>query len=83
MKSFQSGDRVFQAQYGAGDIRAVDERYTIIEFDDGAVRKFVTRLLQARPSTEPRPVKPPPPARPRPRKRQTTVSGPDDIARIT
>jgi hypothetical protein len=46
MGSFQKGDRVFQAQYGVGDVLAVDERYTTIEFDDGGVRKFVTRLLQ-------------------------------------
>ena len=74
MKSFQSGDRIFHAQYGVGDIVAVDERYTTITFDDGAVRKFVTRLLQAQPSTEPRPVKPPPPARRRPRTRRTSVA---------
>ncbi len=82
MKSFQSGDRVFQAQYGVGDVLAGDERYTTIAFDEGGVRKFVTRLLQAQPSNEPRPVKPPPPAR-RPQKRRSTVAEPDDTAHMT
>ena len=83
MKSFQSGDRVFQAQYGVGDVLAVDERYTTIAFDQGGVRKFVTRLLQAQPSTEPRPAKPLPPAARRPRKRRIPVPGPDDTAHMT
>ena len=82
MGNFQPGERVFQAQYGVGDIRVVDERYTTIEFDDGAVRKFVTTLLQLQPSSEPRPVKPPPPAQ-RPRKRRTSVVASGDAERTT
>ena len=82
MGSFQKGDRVFQAQHGVGDVLAVDERYTTIEFDDGAVRKFVTKLLQLQPSSERRPVKPPPPAR-RPRKRRTGVVVSGDTAHTT
>lgn len=79
MGSFRKGDRVFQAQYGAGDILAADDRYTIIEFDDGAVRKFVTRLLRLQPSGEPRPLKPAPQLR-RQRKRRTEATAPAGTA---
>lgn len=82
MRSFQPGHRVFQAQYGVGDILVVDERHRTIEFDDGAVRTFVTRLLQLQPSSEPRPVTPPPPAR-RPCKRRTCVEVSGDTAHTT
>jgi hypothetical protein len=63
MGSFGKGDRVLQKQYGAGDILAVDDRYTTIQFDSGLVRKFLTTLLTLQPTSEPRPVESPTPKR--------------------
>ena len=60
MRCFQRDDRVFHALYSAGLVVAVDARYTTIAFDDGAVRKFVTTLMQLEPSTLPLPPSPPP-----------------------
>jgi len=77
MGSFEKGDRVFQAQYGAGDVLAGDYGYTTIEFDSGLVRKFVTRLLHVQPTNEPRPVKPAAPKK-RSRRRRTDVAVSDE-----
>lgn len=46
MGRFRKNDRVSHGRFGAGVIRDARDRYTIIEFDDGHVRKFVTELLQ-------------------------------------
>lgn len=58
MSSFAKGDRVAETRYGAGTVVAVDERCTTINFDDGLVRKFVTRLARLTATSEPRPIKP-------------------------
>jgi hypothetical protein len=42
MGNFRKDDRVSHARHGAGIVINTDERYTIIEFDDGGVRKLVT-----------------------------------------
>jgi len=63
MGRFRKDDRVSHARYGAGVVIDTDERYTIIEFDDDEVRKFVTRLVQLERSDLPLPVKPMPPPR--------------------
>ena len=58
MSRFAKGDRVAETRYGAGNVVAVDERYTTINFDDGLVRKFVTRLARLTATSEPRPITP-------------------------
>jgi hypothetical protein len=63
MKDFQKDDRVSHSRFGPGVVVDVDARYTIIEFDDAGVRKFVTALVQLERSDLPVPVKPPPPRR--------------------
>ena len=73
MSRFAKGDRVAETRYGAGDVVAVDEHYTTIDFDDGLVRKFVTRLARLAATSEPRPIKPPAPRRPK-RQRKDTAS---------
>ena len=73
MASFAKGDRVAEKRYGAGDVVAVDERYTTIDFDDGLVRKFVTRLARLAATSEPRPIKPPAPRR-RPKRQRTETA---------
>ena len=74
MSSFAKGDRVAETSYGAGDVVAVDERYTTIAFDDGPVRKFVTRLARLASTSEPRPIKPPPAPRRRPKRSGTETA---------
>lgn len=60
MGQFRRDDRVQHAQYGAGIVIDVDERYTTITFDDSGVRKFVTELLHLERSDVPLPAKPTP-----------------------
>jgi hypothetical protein len=60
MKDFQTNDRVSHTRFGPGVVIDVDARYTIIEFDDAGVRKFVTALVQLERSDLPVPVKPSP-----------------------
>ena len=69
MGHFRRDDRVSHARLGAGIVVDADERYTIIAFDDGGVRKFVSHLVQLERSDLPLPVKPPPAAPPRRRPR--------------
>lgn len=77
MGQFGKGDRVGEARYGAGEIVSADERYIVIEFDDGVVRKFVTSLVRLVATTVPKPVSPEP-ARRR-RRRQPSNS---DMSRL-
>jgi hypothetical protein len=54
---YSVGDRVSQSRYGAGTITAVDERHTIIYFDEHGSRTFVTSMVQLEPSDTEKPVK--------------------------
>lgn len=67
---FQKDDRVSHARFGPGVVLHVDSRYTIVEFDEGGARKFVTAMIQLEPSELPVPPKPAPP---RPRRRSAKV----------
>jgi hypothetical protein len=58
MKDFHKDDRVSHARFGPGVVVAVDARYTIVEFDESGVRKFVTALVQLERCDLPTPVKP-------------------------
>jgi hypothetical protein len=54
---FAVGDRVSQSQYGAGTVTAVDERHTIIAFDEHGTRTFITALVKLEASDTEKPVK--------------------------
>jgi hypothetical protein len=58
--SFRKDDRVSHAGFGPGVVIDVDARYTIIEFDEAGVRKFVSTLVQLERCKLPLPVKPVP-----------------------
>ena len=53
MEFFRKDARVSHAELGTGIVIAADRYYTTIAFDDGAVRKFVTRLVRLERSTQP------------------------------
>ena len=53
-------DRVSHTRFGPGVVIDVDWRYTIIEFDEAGVRKFVSTLVQLERCELPLPVKPAP-----------------------
>ena len=57
MHRFSVGDRVSQSQYGAGTVLAVDERHTIIAFDEHGSRTFVTSIVKLEASDTEKPVK--------------------------
>ena len=57
MHRFSVGDRVSQSQYGAGTVTAVDERHTIIAFDEHGPRTFVTSIVKLEASDTEKPVK--------------------------
>jgi hypothetical protein len=78
MASFQADDRVLHARYGPGCVVHVDERYTTIAFDDGAVRKFVTTLVCLETSDLPLPPPTPRPTRPRRARSKGATAGPND-----
>jgi hypothetical protein len=73
MNDFQKDDRVSHSRFGPGVIADVNARYTIIEFDESGVRKFVTALVQLERSDLPIPVKPPPPRRRRAPRRSAAM----------
>jgi hypothetical protein len=54
---FAVGDRVSQSQYGAGTVTAVDERHTIIVFDEHGTRTFITAIVRLEASDTEKPVK--------------------------
>lgn len=58
MKLFAKGNRVSQANYGAGTVISSDERYTIIEFDNHGRRVFITDMVTLGKTDEPAPNKP-------------------------
>jgi hypothetical protein len=74
IRTFRPDDRVSHVTYGAGVVVDINERYTVIAFDDGGLRKFVTTLVQLEGSTLPLPVKPAPRRR-RPTPRRKTGAG--------
>jgi hypothetical protein len=67
MASFPREARVTHRRFGAGVVLDVDERYTIVDFDETGTRKFVTSMLQLDACALPLPVRPP--ARRRQRRR--------------
>ena len=82
MKDFQKGDRVLHSRFGPGVVVDANVRYTIVEFDDAGVRKFVTTLVQLERSDLPVPVKPPPQRRrraPRRRSAATELQASSDV----
>jgi hypothetical protein len=57
VRPFAIGDRVSQAQYGAGTITAVDDRHTVIDFDEHGPRTFSTPLVKLERSDTAAPVR--------------------------
>ena len=55
MRSFAKGDRVTQPQYGAGTVTDVNERHTVIDFDEHGTRTFVTSMVSLESTAEPAP----------------------------
>jgi len=54
---FSVGDRVSQSQYGTGTVTGVDERHTIIAFDEHGSRTFITAIVKLEASDTEKPVK--------------------------
>ena len=57
-RKFSVSDRVHHFQYGAGTITAIEENYTIIEFDKAGRKKFLSSMVQLEPTDTAAPVKP-------------------------
>ena len=57
MRRYAAGDRVVQAQYGAGTIVDVNEHHTVIEFDEHGRRVFSTPKVVLQSTNEPAPAK--------------------------
>jgi hypothetical protein len=57
MSSFRKDDRVSHTRFGLGVVIDVDARYTLVEFDEEGVRKFLTTLVQLERSELPLPVR--------------------------
>ena len=57
MASFKIGDRVVQANYGAGTITGADDHHTVIEFDQHGVKTFATSLVVLERTAAPAPQK--------------------------
>lgn len=51
------GDRVVQANYGAGTIVEMDVHHTVIDFDAHGLRRFVTSRVVLEPTSEAAPAK--------------------------
>jgi len=58
VKLFAKGNRVAQANYGAGTVVSSDERYTIIEFDNHGRKVFISDMVALAKTDEPAPNKP-------------------------
>lgn len=56
--SFSVNDRITHSVYGLGTIKELDERHTVIVFDEAGTKKFVTSMVQLEESSAPTPVKP-------------------------
>lgn len=59
MRRYAAGDRVVQAQYGAGTIVDVNEHHTVIEFDEHGTRRFSTRIVVLETTNTPAPARKP------------------------
>ena len=57
MPRYSPGKRVSQDQYGPGTVVESNERHTVIDFDDHGLRRFVTTMVQLKPSKVPAPSK--------------------------
>ncbi len=57
MASFKIGDRVVQANYGAGTITGADDHHTVINFDEHGVKTFATSLVALERTASPAPQK--------------------------
>jgi hypothetical protein len=57
VRPYAIGDRVSQAQYGAGTITAVDEHHTVIDFDDHGPRTISTPNVKLERSSTTAPVR--------------------------
>ncbi len=57
MASFKIGDRVMQANYGAGTITGADDHHTVINFDEHGVKTFATGLVVLERTASPAPQK--------------------------
>jgi hypothetical protein len=68
--NFRKDDRVSHTRFGPGVVIDADARYTIIEFDESGVRKFVSTLVRLDRCALPVPVKP----APQRRRRRTTAT---------
>jgi hypothetical protein len=55
MHLYAKGDRVLQPQYGAGTVTDVNERHTIIDFDEHGVRMFSTPIVTLERTATPAP----------------------------
>ena len=55
MAKFAKGDRVSQPQYGTGTITETDNSYTVIDFDEHGIRKFLSEKVTLTRSTQPAP----------------------------
>jgi hypothetical protein len=75
MPGFRKDDRVSHARFGPGLVIGVDGRYTIIEFDEGGARKFLTSMVQLKRSELQLPPKPA-----SVRRRRRTVKAGDSVA---
>ena len=58
MKLYGKGNRVTQANYGAGTVTSSDDKYTVIEFDLHGRRVFLTDMVTLGKTDEPAPNKP-------------------------
>lgn len=57
MAAFKVGDRVTQANYGAGTITGTDDHRTVIDFDEHGVRTFATSIVVLERTSAPAPVR--------------------------
>jgi hypothetical protein len=55
MKRFEVGARVIEPTYGLGQVIAVEDAYTRVQFDEHGVKKFLTSMSKLEPSNEPAP----------------------------
>ena len=74
IRDLQKDDRVSHARFGPGIVIDVDAQYTIIEFDEAGVRKFVTALVRLERCYLPVPVRPAPARRRRTATRRSVAT---------
>ena len=57
-RAFSVNQRISHNVFGLGAIKEIDEVYTVIDFDEGSQRKFLTRMVELTPSSAPVPPRP-------------------------